>query len=653
MNEWVPLHGHSHYSLLDGLAKPEQIAKRCKELGLKACALTDHGSISGSIQFIKHLKKAGVKPILGSEFYLCSQEPTIKEASNRSLTHLCVLAKNLDGWNRLIQATSAANKPEHIYYGKPRLQLEQLAKFAEGQFIVFSGHPGSDLGNCIFQDYRAAYSARTYEAAKACAYPWPDLQKRVLDLIGQYCDLFGRENVRLEIQLMDARNMPAAQIIAKVLRWASKKTGVPCIATGDAHYARPEDAEDQRVVLCGAFETTMRRVETNIANNDDVTLGAFFRSNRFYIQSADEVAEFHEPDELKNTLAVAEMCETYDVLGQPKLPVFDCPDGLSADAYLKKLASAGWLKQIAPRIENGKVVNWDGEAFDLDLYKSRIKHELEVIGGAGLSGYFLIVQDYVNWAINQGWLVGPGRGSGAGCLVSYLLGITGVDPIPPDLLFERFYNHGRNQPGKVSLPDIDVDFPIAKREKIFEYLQGKYGHDRVCQMVAFQTLKGREALKMVLRVHEEGDHDEWNRITKNIPQDSAISDDLQEMLEETGESSIIQWALENNAKELREWCWIGDDGQYEGPLARRFAQAKRLEGTKKADGRHPSGVVIAPEPIANLCPMLYDKNTGQTKAGLEMGDLESMGIPKFDVLGVAAIDKLMMVRDLMRTGKIS
>ena len=237
--------------------------------------------------------------------------------------------------------------------------------------------------------------------------------------------------------------------------------------------------------------------------------------------------------------------------------------------------------------------------------------------------------------------------SAAGCLVSYLIGITAVNPIPYHLIFERFYNIGRSTKDRVSLPDIDIDVPINKRDYVIDYVKNKYGTKKVAQMLTFNTMKGRGALKEVLRVYGNITFEEMNKITKNIPDEAKIADELQEMKEETGESSIIKWALENSADKLKEWCYMKDDGSLEGPLAKRFEQAIRLEGTKSNQSKHAAGVVISRDNLEDICPMIYDNKNDQMIAGMEMNDLEALGVIKFDVLGLAFLDKAMHISDIL------
>jgi len=241
--------------------------------------------------------------------------------------------------------------------------------------------------------------------------------------------------------------------------------------------------------------------------------------------------------------------------------------------------------------------------------------------------------------------------SAAGCLVSYLIGITEINPLKYNLLFERFYNEGRNTTDHISMPDIDVDVPINKRENIIEYIKNKYGKDKVSQMITFNTMKGRGALKEVLRVYGNVTFDEMNKITKFIPDEAKIADELQEMKEDTGEASIIRWALENNVDKLKEWCYISSDGTLMGPLAKRFEQAIRLEGTKSNQSKHAAGVVISSQKLDQMCPMIYDSKNHQSIAGMEMQDLENLGLIKFDILGVAMLDKIMTVSNILAKGE--
>lgn len=620
---YIPLHVHSHFSLLDGLSKPEQIADRCKSIGASACALTDHGNIAGAIKFYSCMKKANIKPILGCELYICEIDPSIKDPKiNRSLSHFIVLAKNYNGWKDLIKIISTSNSPEY-YYHKPRLDLKTLGSLNRGNLIAITGHLGSTLADTILEGYNLK----------------EDWLKLGIDHVNYLKTIFN-DFVFLEAQLIDKENLPVQIALTDAIRQIGKITNTKVICTPDAHYAKKEDAIDQRILLCNNLKTTFPEISRKLSNNEDIPLSCFFLSDNYHIPSQEEIKELHTEDEIANTIFVADLIEEYDILSKPKLPPFKCPNNLNPDEYLRELCRIGWKNKIANHIDKESQ----------QIYVDRIKYELEVLQGAGLSSYFLIVQDIVDYVRKNNWLPGPGRGSAAGCLVSYLIGITSIDPIKYGLLFDRFYNAGRNTADRISMPDIDVDVPIDKRESIIEYIKNKYGHDKVSQMVTFNTIKGRGALKDVLRVYGNISFDEMNSITKNIPDEAKIADELQEMKEETGEASIIRWALENNQDKLKEWCYIDDNDNIEGVLSKRFEQAIRLEGTKSNQSKHAAGIAISSEPLNEICPMIYDSKNEQLIAGMEMQDLESIGIIKFDILGVAMLDKIMTIRFLLSEG---
>lgn len=616
--------------MLDGLSKASQIAGRCEELGYSACALTDHGTIAGSIAFSEAMQKKDIKPILGSEFYLSDQDPTIKTKENRKLSHLVVLSKNLEGWKQLIKATSRANEKD-VYYYKPRLNLNLLSEYCDGNLISFSGHPGSDLANVLFDSSTNFYDTKTIEEAQSCLTT--TYFEDACNLAKRYEEIFGKGNFFLEIQLIDKERMPIQTVIADVLRKVGKETGISCVATADSHYITKEDAIDQRVILCSSLRTTLPKIKKDIKAGKDVPLSGFFKSNNYHIPSEQEIRDCGATEEeIENSALIASMCEDYSVLSPPQLPKYKWTEGMSENEYLRHLCREGWKVRAE--------YTWDK-----NTYGDRVKKELGVIEEAGLAGYFLIVQDYVNWAKDQGWLVGPGRGSSAGSLVSYLLGITEVDPIPHDLIFERFYNKSRAG----ALPDIDMDFPISKREYVIDYIRNRYGEDKVSQMVTFGRMMGRGALKEVLRVHEACDNDTANRITKEIPQEAEIADKL----EESGETSILRWTLQNYPKAVSDYCTMNEDGSLSGEYKHMFEQAIRLEGTFKSQGKHAAGLVVASQPLNEVCPMVHDKKSDRPIAGMEMGDLEKMGHVKLDILGLLTLDRLMGANDLLRYGRIN
>ena len=624
MKQYIPLHVHTHYSLLDGLSKPSDIAKRCKHIGVPSCAITDHGSISGTVQFFTELKSNNIKPILGCELYVSQKSSKEKNKSNSKLDHLVVLAKNLKGWKTLIKVVSESNDPER-YYHKPRIDLDALGDLLNGDLIAITGHLGSTLARQLITDDNIDGS-------------W---QKKGQNHIDKLKDVFGKDNVFLEAQLIDKDINPIQVELTNTIRRLGKLSDAKVICTPDAHYAKQSDAVDQRILLCNNMRTTLSEINHKLQNDLPIPLSCFFNSDKYYIPSVEEMNDLHTEEELENTLYVDSLCEEYNILSQPILPPFKYPKKYESDSdYLRDLCRTGW--------KNNKLHTLPKD--EQDKYVKRLKYEFDVLHGAGLSSYFLIVQDIVKHIRQSNWLPGPGRGSAAGCLVSYLLGITSIDPMKYDLLFDRFYNAGRNTEGRVSMPDIDLDVPINKRESIIQYIKKTYGETKVSQMLTFNTMKGRGALKDVLRAYGNLSFEDMNKITKNIPDEAKISDELQEMKKEQGEASIIKWTLENKHKDLKEWCFINDDNKLDGPLAKRFEQAIRLEGTKTNQSKHAAGVVIAPETLSNICPMVYDTKNKNLIAGMEMQDLENIGVIKFDILGVAVLDKIMNISSMLKEG---
>jgi DNA polymerase III subunit alpha len=609
---YIPLHTHTHYSLLDGLSKPEQIAAKCAKFDMKSCAITDHGSICGAIQFYQKLKKQNIKPILGIELYICANDSSIKEKDNAKLSHMLLLAKNINGWKELIKMVSQSNHPSRFYH-KPRLSLDDLAQYNSSNFICMTGHTGSVIANDILDDNHNIL---------------PDAEQILHQKVSYLYDIFGKENVFIECQQMDKEYSSTQSTLTNFYRQHSSKYDMKLVATCDAHYVNKQDAIDQRILLCNNLKTTL----PEISKKDNIPLKTFFESDNYYLLTTEEMKILHTEIEIANTNLIDSMCENYDILVPPQLPKFTCPNGVNETEFLYKLCGD---KLVDLKLKT-----------NID-YTNRLDAELNTINRAGLSGYFLIVKDIVDFIKNNNWLPGPGRGSAAGSLVSYLLSITSIDPIKYDLLFERFYNDGRNTKDRISMPDIDVDVPIDKRERVIQHMRDMYGVSKVSQMITFNTLKGRGALKEVLRVYGDISFDETNKITENIPDEAKIADELQEMKEEYGEASIIRWSLENDSNKLQQWCFIDSEGNLDGPLSKRFEQAIRLEGTKCHQSKHAAGVAVSAQNLDEICPMIYDNKTQQTIAGLEMADLESLGVVKFDILGVALLDKIMNIRDML------
>lgn len=614
---WAPLHQHSHYSLLDGYSRASTIVEACKKYGYKSAALTDHGSISGCVEFFQECKKGDIKPILGCEFYVCDDV----ESKDRDLRHVVILAKNLQGWKELISCVSDS----HLnFYYKPRVDYKTMKKYlGNGNHFCITGHPGTSVSESLFFS-NMVYDANSYEEAKAFLKPfWKEDCKYVVD---KYLDVFG-ENLFLEIQLIDQDRLHMARVVGECLRELGKELGIKTVATADSHYVYKKDAKIQRILIASALKLKMPAIEKAIKKGESVPLKGFFVSDNYHIPTPEEIQSIHTEEELNNSLWIADQCENYDILSKPILPRFSCPDNKDEFEYLKELCENGWNSIL---VKSGVVSKPEQE----QKYRDRLNEELGVIKDAGLSGYFLIVQDIMNYIRSRGWLPGCGRGSAAGCLVSFLTGITSIDPIPYNLLFSRFYNASR----KGSLPDIDMDMPSEHRDEVIEYVRNKYGRENVSQMVTFGRLQGRSAIKEVASVEDQLSFAEINAITEYIPDEAEISDELEEM----DDKSIIRWALINRPEKFEKWCQIDESGKLSGEMVDLFEKAIRLEGTYKSQGKHAAGVIIAASPLANMCPMVRDSE-GSPVVGFEMTDLEAIGQVKFDFLGVDVLTKIQKI----------
>lgn len=633
---WAPLHQHSDMSLLDGYSKPKKIAERCANLGYSAAAISDHGTLAACVEIVEAFKSKNIKPIIGIELYLSQQHSSIKTKENGPLDHLVVLCKNLAGWKNMLKLTKESNKKEN-FYRKPRLSREQLVEFVHGNFISFSGHPGSQLANVLFTDVKLCYRAKTI--AEAYGYLHTDALERAVKLAREYEAIFGKGNFYIEIQLIDGENLPSAYVIADILREVSRITGIPCVATADSHYPTQQLAFDQRILICSAMGTTLPKVEGALARNEDVGLGGFFKSSKYHIPTPEEMYELHKdfPEELENSLKIAADCEMYSIFNKPLLPHFECPEGFDEKSYLRYLCKNGYERKVA-----GKVGDREQEYID------RLEMELNTIEPIDLSAYFLIVADYIKAARNRGEYIGIGRGSGGGTIIGWYTDIIQADPVLRNLLFSRFYNAGRNSPGNISLPDLDVDFEARFRYKTFDYIRNKYGRSKTGQVATFGRLMGAGALKEVLRVLEGCSYEESNLITKFIPPESAVSDKLEEMRENDPdtEPSIIRYALEHNAKDLAPWCQLKDNGELTGPLANYFQTAMRLEGTRKSVGKHASAMIICRDDLDTLAPMINDKNSTELIVGVDHKKAEKLGMMKADVLSTKILDKFHMISDM-------
>jgi len=440
MTKFAHLHTHSHYSLLDGLSKIDDIVARTKELGMDSIAITDHGVLYGAVEFYKKAKAAGVKPILGIETYVAPRDRFSKEPGERYY-HLILLAENNTGWKNLIKLSTKAHL-EGFYY-KPRVDKDLLREHHEGLIAL-----SACLGGEIAQALLAGNSEKAGQVAR------------------EHEEIFGKGNYFLEIQKHP--NIADSEKIEAALIELSKKTGVPLVATQDSHYPRKEDAPYHDVLL--AVQTGNK-----MSDDDRLTLNA----DDFSLSSPEDVAEKfrHVPEAVENAGKIAERCNVTLELGKVILPDFPKPAGVTANQYLRNLVKEHSEERLGTKISSTEV-------------QERIEYELGVVEKTGFADYFLIVADMINWAKDHGISVGPGRGSSAGSILAYILKITDIDPMDYDLLFERFLN-----PDRVQMPDVDIDFADTRRDEVLAYIREKYGHDRVAQIITFGTMGARAAIR--------------------------------------------------------------------------------------------------------------------------------------------------------------
>src|ERR1043165_1728844 len=577
-NNFVHLHLHTDYSLLDGAIQVKPLARRVKELGMPACAMTDHGNMYGAVSFYKEMKAHDVKPIIGCEVYLAPGHRTDRKETQRGekpYNHMILLAKDREGYHNLVRLTSKAFKEG--FYRKPRIDRELLSEFSGGLIglsACLSGVPQAHLKN------------GKLDAAEKSAY--------------EFQDILGKGNYFLEIQdheLEDQRR------INQNLIELSKKTGIPLVATNDAHYLFREDYEAHDVMLCIGTGRTVN--ETNRMR---------FGGPQWYVRSPEEMSQIfaHIPDAVARTLSIAEMCDLKLPLGENQLPVFPIPreEGeITIDEYFEKVVRQGYEKR--------REMVWDAMIAEgqlkhpLSAYQERISREIAVIKQMGFPSYFLIVWDFIKFAKDRKIPHGPGRGSAAGSLIAYCLEITDVDPIEYDLLFERFLN-----PERVSMPDIDIDFCVHGRGEVINHVTQLYGRESVCQIITFGTMASKAAIKDAGRALDMP-YADVEKIAKLIPPPIR------------GRNVSIDQALET-VPELKQ------SFETDPQVKRVIDIARRLEGCARHSSVHAAGVVISPKPLEELVPFAVNQKQELTTQ-VEMADLAQNGLLKMDFLGLTTL----------------
>ncbi|MFA5232501.1 MAG: DNA polymerase III subunit alpha [Candidatus Paceibacterota bacterium] len=581
MSKFIHLHLHSHFSLLDGLAKIDDILDRVEELGMDAVALTDHGVIYGAVEFYDKAKKRGIKPIIGCEVYEAARGMEDKTASLDSRRyHLVLLIKNATGYNNLVKIITEAHLKG--FYYKPRVDLELLKNHSEG-LIAMSACLQGKIPQLLL-------AGKTKEAEETAL---------------KYQEIFGQGNFFLEIQ--PHPNLPDQEKANRLIIELSKDTGIPLVATNDAHYCRKEDAEAQDIIML---------INTGADRNDKERLT--MKEDDFSLKSEEEMSRSFDyvPEAIENTRKIVELCNFEMKLGEIKLPKFEVPDNKTSSVYLRELCYLGIekkydieseeLKQVVRNALKGKEIKIEKIKDEkLKEVVERVEYELSVVSKTGFSDYFLIVQDFVNWAKENRIVVGPGRGSVGGSIVAFLTNITNVDPLKYDLYFQRFLN-----PDRISPPDIDLDFTDKRRDEVINYVAEKYGRNKVAQIITFGTMAARAAIRDVGRALDY-QYSYCDHVAKMIPLGFNLNDTLKKV------------------PEFRKF--------YETDLqAKRLIDlALKIEGCARHASTHACGVVISDSPLENLVPLQHptqDENVIVTQ--YEMHAIENMGLLKMDFLGL-------------------
>ncbi|WP_294759196.1 DNA polymerase III subunit alpha [uncultured Gemmiger sp.] len=554
--QFTHLHVHTEYSLLDGACRIDRMFDRLKEMGQTACAITDHGVMYGCVAFFDAAKAAGIKPIIGCEVYVATRTRFDKVNRIDGNNHLVLLCKNETGYKNLIKMVSAGFTEG--FYSKPRVDKELLEKYHEGLIC---------LSACLAGEVPQAILAGDYERAKQTAL--------------YFRDLFGAGNYYLELQ--DHGLEEDSVVLPQLIRLA-RETGIPMVATNDAHYISRDDAKMQSILLCIQTGKT-------IADADRME----FQTDEFYLKSTDEMYDLFSlvPEACENTNKIAEQCNFSFTFGDTKLPYFKAPDGMENQAYFEKLCYEG-LERRYP----GKVT---------DALRERLAYEINVVKNMGYTNYYLIVYDFINYAKSRDIPVGPGRGSGAGSLAAYCVGITDIDPIRYNLIFERFLN-----PERVSMPDFDVDFCYERRQEVIDYVNEKYGRDHVAQIVTFGTMAARAAVRDVGRVMGLP-YQDVDKVAKLIPMELKMT--LKKALEVSPDLKAL-YDADSQVHDLID-------------------TSLKVEGMPRHASTHAAGVVITREPATEYVPL--STNDGLPVTQFNMVEIERLGLLKMDFLGLRTL----------------
>ena len=588
MSSFVGLHIHSDYSLLDGASQLPPLVDRAVELGMSAIALTDHGVMYGAIELIKICRSKNIKPIIGNEMYVINTDDLEKPAKYKKY-HQVVLAKNTQGYKNLVKLTTVSNlKGIHGkgIFARPCISKYYLEQYKEG-LIVTSGCLGGELPQNILRGDRK-------EARRVAKW---------------YKKVFG-DDYYLEIQ---DHGSPEDRIVNTELVKIAQELDIKIVATNDSHFISCNDVEAHDALIC---------IQTNKLITEDKRLRY---SGTEYLKSADEMRQLfrdHLSDDviesaIANTVEVAEKVKPYNILGEPRIPDYPVPSGHNADSYLEELTWNGLMERLGCR----------SHSEISETYKTRLERELTIMQERGFSTYFLVVWDYIKYARDHNIPVGPGRGSAAGSLVAYALKITNIDPVHHGLLFERFLN-----PERKSMPDIDTDFCIERRDEVIDYVTRRYGDDKVAQIITFNRMTSKAVLKDVARVLDIP-YSESDRLAKLIPVARGKPAELTTMISDDTPEPEFKKLYESEEK-VRRWVDM----------------AIRIEGTNKTFGVHAAGVVISKEPLDEVVP-LQKNNDGAVITQYYMEDLEALGLLKMDFLGLKNLTTIQRTADLIEQNK--
>ncbi len=591
-SDFVHLHNHTQYSLLDGLTKVPALIEEIKKSGMEAVAMTDHGTLSGAIEFYQTARSAGVKPIVGMEAYIASRKHINKEAGvDKQYFHLIILAMNNKGYENLMRLSTIANL-DGFYY-KPRIDRDLLKQFNEG-LIVLSGCISGELGDALKQGQ--------YDQA--------------VDVAKWYKDTFG-DRYYIEIQDHGHPNHPSkwqdqVEVNKQAFKIASE-LDIPTVITGDAHYLHSEDQEAHEILLCvqtGSFLSDQNRMS--------------LKDFELHVAKPEEIIErwgSEHQESIKNTKLIADRCSLEIKLGEILIPKFPVPKGETESSYLKRLVYGGlaWKYGELSRKDSLSISKDDAKKLIPKHVLERAQYEMSVIDKMGFNGYFLIVADFINWGKDQGIVFGPGRGSAAGSIIAYAMNITELDPLKYDLLFERFLN-----PDRISMPDVDIDIQDTRRDEVIQYCIDKYSEERVANIVTFGRMAARNAVRDVARVLQVP-YAESDRLAKMIPPPVQ------------GRHIPLATSLIENIDLKREY-------ETNDTAKEVFDLAIRLEGTIRSHGVHAAGVVIAPDDIVKFTPLEMAQK-GVISTQYSMGPVEDLGLLKMDFLGLS---NLTIVKNALR-----